>query len=164
MKRAAVYCRISQDRADTELGVDRQEKLCRALAKKKGWKVEKVFTDNDISAMSKKKRDEFEAMAEALCDGSVDAIVCYHPDRLTKKPRELEDLIDLLNENNVADRSRPSTRAEANRQVPSRERKATRRTVPSRAGATTSRARWADRRTTEDTKSELEFARPRVKC
>jgi site-specific DNA recombinase len=36
---AAIYCRISDDREGTGLGVDRQEEDCRALAQRKGWKV-----------------------------------------------------------------------------------------------------------------------------
>ncbi|MBC7462720.1 MAG: recombinase family protein, partial [Actinobacteria bacterium] len=48
--RVAIYCRISDDREGSGLGVARQEEDCRALANKRDWSVEQVFVDNDISA------------------------------------------------------------------------------------------------------------------
>ena len=38
-RRAAIYCRISQDRGGAGLGVTRQEEDCRALSARKGWDV-----------------------------------------------------------------------------------------------------------------------------
>jgi site-specific DNA recombinase len=49
---AAIYTRISSDRAGAGLGVDRQEDDCRNLAAKLGWEVAIVLEDNDISAYS----------------------------------------------------------------------------------------------------------------
>src|SRR5436853_52874 len=58
----AIYCRISQDRGGTELGVDRQEALCRKLAEDKGWTVAEVYVDNDLSAYSGRRRPRYEQM------------------------------------------------------------------------------------------------------
>jgi site-specific DNA recombinase len=56
VRRAAIYCRISQDRAGAGLGVERQREDCAALADRLGWNVVETFTDNDLSAYSGKPR------------------------------------------------------------------------------------------------------------
>lgn len=96
-RRAAIYCRISRDVEQTGLGVARQEHECRALAEHHGFEVlEPVFVDNDISAYRRKRRPGFDALVEAMKAGQVDVLLAWHPDRLTRHPRDLEDLIDLL--------------------------------------------------------------------
>lgn len=95
-KRAAIYVRISRDRTGQEAGVDRQEHECRDLVDARGWSVADVYRDNDLSAYSGKPRPGFDALLAAVAAGSVDVVVAWHPDRLTRRPRELEDLIDVL--------------------------------------------------------------------
>ena len=51
--RAAIYVRISQDRAGAGLGIARQEDDCRALCERKGWQVAGIYADNDVSAYSR---------------------------------------------------------------------------------------------------------------
>lgn len=96
MTTAAIYTRISRDRTGSEAGVDRQRHDCEALVEARGWNLHNVFTDNDLSAYSGKARPEYLAMLDAVAAGSVDVVVSWHPDRLTRHPRELEDLIDVL--------------------------------------------------------------------
>lgn len=91
---AAVYARISLDRAD-RAGVDRQLKDCRALAKTHGWEV-REYVDNDMSAYSKKRRPEWERLLIDLHDGTVQALVAYHPDRLYRKLADLERLVVVI--------------------------------------------------------------------
>jgi DNA invertase Pin-like site-specific DNA recombinase len=102
--RAAIYARISDDRAGDAGGVDRQQKDCRALAKSRGWTVADVFVDNDISASSfgRKARPEYERLLQAMRDKSIDAVVVWHEDRLHRQPRELEGFIDLANAHRIA--------------------------------------------------------------
>jgi DNA invertase Pin-like site-specific DNA recombinase len=101
-KRAAIYQRISRDDGSA-LGVQRQEAENRALAEQLGWEiVEPPFTDNDISAFKGARRPAFEELVEAIKDGRIDGVIAWHPDRLTRRPSELEALIDLLEANNVA--------------------------------------------------------------
>lgn len=52
MRRAAIYCRIWQDRAGASLGIARQEADYRALVERQGWQVIDVYPDNDVSAYS----------------------------------------------------------------------------------------------------------------
>lgn len=93
--RAGVYVRISQDREGAGLGVARQEEDCRALCLQLGWEVAEVYVDNDTSAYSGKPRKNWERLISDVTDGAVQAIVGWHVDRLTRTPRELEDIIDL---------------------------------------------------------------------
>lgn len=94
--RAGVYCRISSDPTGQRAGVDRQEQDCRALAERQGWEVVRVWVDNDRSAYRGKARPAFIEMTEAMKAGELDVLVAWHPDRLTRQVRELEDLIDLV--------------------------------------------------------------------
>jgi DNA invertase Pin-like site-specific DNA recombinase len=85
-----IYLRISQDRTGQQLGIDRQERDCRALAKSLGLEVTKVYRDNDISATSGKVRPAFEAMLKARPE----TIVAWHQDRLLRLTSDLEKVID----------------------------------------------------------------------
>src|SRR5204862_8212841 len=87
--KAAIYCRISRDPGHDELGVRRQEQDCRALCGRLGWDVAHLFTDDDRSAYSGRRRPAYEAMLQAVRDGVIGAVVAWHPDRLTRRPREL---------------------------------------------------------------------------
>jgi DNA invertase Pin-like site-specific DNA recombinase len=99
--RAGIYVRISQDREGAGLGVQRQEDDCRRLAERRGWDVVEVFADNDVSAYSGKARPAWNLLREAIEAGGVDAVVCWHVDRLTRSPRELEDVIDYAERRGV---------------------------------------------------------------
>lgn len=93
--RAAVYARISQDTFDTGLGVERQLKDCRQLAKRKGWTIVEEFIDNDVSATKGKPRPAYLDLMAKLSAGTVDALLVWDVDRLTRTPRELEDIMEL---------------------------------------------------------------------
>ena len=102
VRRAAVYCRISMDREGAGLGVARQEQDCRARADRLGWSVAEVYVDNDVSAYSGKPRPAWNRLLADVRAGSVDAVICWHVDRLTRSPRELEDVIDLADRHGLA--------------------------------------------------------------
>lgn len=95
--RCVIYCRISQDRESEMRGVTRQEEDCRELAAAHGWEVVRVYVENDISASTrtKKKRPEYDRMMAAVKSGAVDVIVAYSNGRLTRRPLELEDVIQV---------------------------------------------------------------------
>ncbi|WP_411734214.1 recombinase family protein [Paeniglutamicibacter sp.] len=92
---AAIYVRISQDTEHTGLGVSRQLDDCRAEANRRGWTVVESFVDNDVSATRSKPRPQYERMLTAVRSGTVKAVIVWDVDRLTRTPRELEDIIDL---------------------------------------------------------------------
>jgi DNA invertase Pin-like site-specific DNA recombinase len=91
---AAIYVRISDDRAGAGLGVARQEKDCRELAKRLRWHVTDVYIDNDVSAYTGKPRPEYDRLLEEIRDGTVTRVLVWHTDRLHRNNRELEDVID----------------------------------------------------------------------
>ena len=93
---AAIYARISSDSEGTGLGVARQVSDCRALADRLGWPVAEVYQDNDLSAYSGKRRPAFERLMADLSDGTRDAVIVYHVDRLTRRPIELEQFVTAL--------------------------------------------------------------------
>ena len=100
--RAAIYVRISKDRTGAGLGVARQEEDCRALCERRGWLIARVYVDNDVSAYSGKPRPAWRELLADLEAGRMDAVVCWHVDRLTRSPRELEDVIDLHDGQGIA--------------------------------------------------------------
>jgi site-specific DNA recombinase len=102
-KRAAIYTRISKDREGTELGVVRQEKSCRAIAAANGYESVVVFAENDTSAStrSKKPRPKYAEMMARTRDGEFTAIVAYSYSRLTRRPQEFNDIIQLAEDRNV---------------------------------------------------------------
>lgn len=92
---AGIYARISLDGDGLGLGVARQEEDCRALAAKLNWDVVDVYVDNDVSATRSKVRPAYQAMLADARSGRIQGILIYSVDRLTRTPRELEDIVDL---------------------------------------------------------------------
>jgi DNA invertase Pin-like site-specific DNA recombinase len=93
----AVYVRISKDRSSQRKGVDRQREDCEALCQRNGWQVTRVFEDNDISASkyTKRVRPGYRELMTAVEDHGVTRIVCWRIDRLYRRPKELESLIEM---------------------------------------------------------------------
>jgi site-specific DNA recombinase len=113
------YVRISDDEwikdAKTgemrlsEKGITRQQEDITALAGRLGGTIAELYSENDTSAYKKKRirlpngrsvwrvyRPEFRRMLADYEDGKIDGIIFYDIDRLARQPRDLEDLIDLV--------------------------------------------------------------------
>lgn len=99
--RAAIYCRISDDREGRGLGVARQQQDCEELVRARGWTLVGVHTDNDVSAYSGKPRPGYRALCAEMAAERVDVVVAWADDRLHRHPRELEDWIDLVEAHRV---------------------------------------------------------------
>lgn len=93
-RRAAIYVRISQDRTGEGAGVARQRDDAHQLATSRGWNVVETLTDNDISAAGSRARPGFERVLELLGAGSVDVVVAWSLDRLTRNRRDTVRLIE----------------------------------------------------------------------
>lgn len=99
---AVIYARISRDTEGTQLGVNRQLQDCRRAASARGWDVVHEYVDNDVSATRKKPRPEYVRMMKDLAAGAAGAMIVWDVDRLTRTPRELEDVIDLADAHSIA--------------------------------------------------------------
>lgn len=90
--RTALYLRISEDRTGEGLALERQEADCRALCAAKGWVIVVVYAET--ASGTNGTRREFERLRADIDAGLIDAVVCWDLDRLTRKPVELEWLVE----------------------------------------------------------------------
>lgn len=90
MNRCAIYTRLSKDADGTETATARQEADARAFVAAKGWTVEAVYRDVDLSAYRKVTRPGYESMLRALASGQVDGVLVWKLDRLVRSPAEFE--------------------------------------------------------------------------
>ncbi|MDP9863926.1 MULTISPECIES: recombinase family protein [Streptosporangium] len=110
-KRAAILARISDADDGETAGVDDQVKDMRAFVARRGWSLSEdhVLVENDTSAFKRRKiklpngqselrtvRPEFRRGLDLLATRQVDVLVVLDLDRLARQPRDLEDLIDLV--------------------------------------------------------------------
>lgn len=108
-ERAVVLTRISDDKAEEAKGVGRQEDDCREKGRRLGWGIGEVIVENDTSAYKRRKvklpdgtaamrvvRPGFRRLLELLASGQADALIAYDLDRVARDPRDLEDLIDVV--------------------------------------------------------------------
>ncbi|BCJ65142.1 recombinase family protein [Polymorphospora rubra] len=95
--RAAKYRRISSDREGRELGIDRQDEQLDDLAERLDLVIVGDYVDNDIgaSAKSRKPRPDYNRLLADARAGKFEYILAATTGRLTRRPREHEDLIDL---------------------------------------------------------------------
>jgi site-specific DNA recombinase len=101
---AAIYCRISRARDEDQTGVDRQERLCREVADRLGLVIAPgaVLVDNNRSAWQRNRhRPGWRALLELIRAGGVGHVIVYHPDRLMRQPRDLEELLTLADEHDI---------------------------------------------------------------
>lgn len=120
---ALLLCRISDARDGETVGVDEQEKKLRALASHLGWGIgpaaTHVIIENDTSAYRRKRiklpdgrtelrtvRPKFRRIPgiesqqtpvlELLATGRADGMIALDLDRAVRDPRDLEDLVDVI--------------------------------------------------------------------
>jgi site-specific DNA recombinase len=114
LRRAGALVRISDDKADDREGVARQESDCDEAAGRKSWGISTVYVENDTSAYKRRKvvlpdgttglrviRPAFRQMLQDLADGTINALIAYNLDRVARDPRDLEDLIDVVEEHKI---------------------------------------------------------------
>lgn len=95
-RRCGLYIRISKDRAN-EVSTDVQRETCAKYAADRGWAVVDVFEDIGRSAFkANTKRPAFEAMVDAVKDGTVDTLVAYKLDRVSRSVRDFSNLAATL--------------------------------------------------------------------
>lgn len=97
MTRVAMYLRQSKDAEGDGLKIEMQEKNCKALIAREGWTVDPalIYRDNNVSASAAKARPAYERMVADVKAGKIDVVVAWNLDRLSRKPREIEDWLDM---------------------------------------------------------------------
>jgi site-specific DNA recombinase len=99
--RVGVYTRISQDRHESD-SIKRQDTEAQQYARSQGWEVVDTYADHGLSASKKRvKRPQYERLMADARAGVIDAILVWKIDRLTRQPRQIEDLIELVNATGV---------------------------------------------------------------
>lgn len=93
--RAAIYARQSLDRSGEGAAVDRQVADCTAVANQRGWEVVETITDNDMSASTGRPRPGYQQLLRLMRARTVDAVVVWHVDRLTRRLVDLEEVISI---------------------------------------------------------------------
>ncbi|MFI1449065.1 recombinase family protein [Streptomyces virginiae] len=96
-------------RAEFSKGIGRQEEDGRAHAKRLGWTITKVIVEDDTSAYKRRKitlpdgsvglrtvRPGFRHALDLLASGENDGLLADDLDRVARDPRDLEDLIDVV--------------------------------------------------------------------
>ncbi|WP_272257780.1 recombinase family protein [Streptomyces xanthophaeus] len=96
-------------RAEFSKGIGRQEDDGRALAERLGWQIAEVIPEDDTSAFKRRKiklpdgttalrtvRPGFRRALELLASGEADGLMADDLDRVARDPRDLEDLIDVV--------------------------------------------------------------------
>lgn len=95
-ERCAIYVRISDDQSGEEAGVERQLESGLTLAKLKGWRVVKTYTDNDLSATDPKVfRPAYDQMLKDIERGLFAKVVTWNADRMQRTMPDLMRLIEV---------------------------------------------------------------------
>lgn len=109
-ERPAILVRISDDTLGLEKGVTRQWADGKRVMKREGWKGSPLrVMENDTSAYKRRwvtlsdgsrvkrvVRPEFDELLRQIYAGEVDGLIVYDLDRLVRQNRQLEDLIDAV--------------------------------------------------------------------
>jgi site-specific DNA recombinase len=92
---AAIYGRLSKNRAGLSDNIEIQIAECHAYADEKSWPVVVVESDDDISAskFSKKPRPGYDALIQSVEAGQIEVIICTE---MTRLYRRLEELLELI--------------------------------------------------------------------
>ena len=101
-KRAIIYARISRADEGDDTALSRQIGACRKLADLRGWEVaSEPYVDHSVSAYSGVERKAWQRVLKAVERGSVDVVIAWHIDRMTRSLLDLEQLILLADKHGV---------------------------------------------------------------
>ena len=97
IQRAAIYCRVSTARQNTEdkVSMEDQEERCRAVCQSKGWEIVHIYDEGDASAGTA-QRGEFQRMLADAKTGQFDVIVVREVSRLSRVAQARHAIEDLM--------------------------------------------------------------------
>lgn len=93
---ALIYLRISANRTSEHASIKQQRTDCTILAAQLGYTRTIEFVDEAVSAYQDRARPAYQQLLRQLERSETGTVVVWHLDRLYRKPRELEQLLDLL--------------------------------------------------------------------
>jgi site-specific DNA recombinase len=106
---AILLVRVSDDKAGDAHGVGNQERQGRRYALQIGWEIGRVIVENDTSAFKRRRiplpngqhvlrtvRPGFRLILDLLASSTHDGLLAIDLDRAARDPRDLEDLIDVV--------------------------------------------------------------------
>ena len=93
---AGIYIRVSTlDQAREGFSLGQQEEQLKALCERKGYEVYKVYADEGISAKND-KRPAYREMLRDVKNGTINVIVAFKMDRLTRSVYDVEKLMTVV--------------------------------------------------------------------
>lgn len=103
--RYVLYARRSSEDEDAQVrSIPDQIKQCQQFAEREGLHIVEIVEEKK-SAKVPNKRDEFNRVVRGINDGTYDAILSWHPDRLSRNMLESGQIIDLLDNDIIKDLS-----------------------------------------------------------
>ncbi|WP_327037328.1 MULTISPECIES: recombinase family protein [Microbacterium] len=98
---ALIYLRISANRTSEHASIGQQRADCVELAHELGYARMIEFADEAVSAYQDRARPAYQELLRQLEESATTTVIVWHLDRLYRKPRELEQLLDLLDANPI---------------------------------------------------------------
>jgi site-specific DNA recombinase len=103
--KTAIYSRVSKDEQFREgYSIDSQKEHCLNFTKSQGWDVYNVYVEEGVSAKNL-NRPAIQSLIADAKEKKFDVVVFYKLDRLVRSVRDLDDLLKIFDENNIAIRS-----------------------------------------------------------
>lgn len=101
-EKVGIYCRVSsEDQVLNGHSLDEQEDRLRKLCEYKGYEIVDIYIDKGISAKDT-NRPQFQRMLNDVRSCRINRIAAYKLDRCTRSIRDLEDLVQFLEEYNCS--------------------------------------------------------------
>ena len=100
--RAGLYQRISLDKAGDEHGVANQLADQKRTAGARGYTITLIESDNDISALTGKRRPGYERIMAAAAAGEIDVILVFQTSRFWRYRRQRAEGIEILRKAGVS--------------------------------------------------------------
>lgn len=100
--RVGIYCRVStQDQVREGHSLSEQEERLRKLCDYKEYQIVDIYIDEGISAKDT-NRQQFQRLFDDVKSGRINRIVAYKLDRVTRSIKDLEELVQFLEEHNCS--------------------------------------------------------------
>jgi len=99
--RAFIYCRVSTEEQSTDdhYSLEYQEEKARSRVKEKGWQLIKVR--KDVGSGKDSNREGYQELLSDIRSRSIDVVVVYKLDRLSRNVKDVYHFLDLIREHNV---------------------------------------------------------------